>query len=237
MRSSSSVSPPWLGSHQGVPKSVILFDFGEGVKEPSLDFHIGSVLDAIELGSLDVEIFQLVFGVLLDVDFHKLIVQPFEAIGFRLGRLGLNTIAGVIPAGQLEHIVFRGTHTPRGFGKLLGHRNDLLSGVNGEVQVDPTIRPVLDLSDIEAGTSAIDSMFGGYGYTVASGISVQNPNASMNDLINKMMAQQSMLSTAPAGSPINMYVYAAPGQSEEEIANMVEQKLMFRINRNGGVWR
>ena len=110
------------------------FDFGEGVKEPSLDFQIGSVLDAIELGSLDVEIFQLVFGVLLDIDFHKLIVQPFEAIGFRLGRLGLNAIGGVIPADQLEHIVFRGTHTPRGFGKLLGHRNDLLFGVDGEVQ-------------------------------------------------------------------------------------------------------
>lgn len=109
--------------------------------------------------------------------------------------------------------------------------------VNGEIQVDPTIRPVLDLSSIEAGTSAMDSMLGGYNYAMASGISVQNPNASMNDLINKMMAQQSMAGATANGSPINMYVYAAPGQSEEEIANMVEQKIMFRINRNGGVWR
>lgn len=114
---------------------------------------------------------------------------------------------------------------------VVGHIADI---VNGEVQVDPTIRPVLDLSNVEAGAATIGSMFGGRSYSLSQGLNVQSPNGSINDLMAQVMANQT---PAPAGSPINMYVYAAPGQSEEEIANMVEQKLMFRINRNGGVWR
>ena len=117
---------------------------------------------------------------------------------------------------------------------VVGHIADI---VNGEVQIDPTIRPVLDLSNVEAGASAMDAMFGGRSYAMTRGINVQSPNAAMNDLMGQVMAQQGAMSTINGGSPINMYVYAAPGQSEEEIANIVEQKIMFRINRNGGVWR
>lgn len=116
---------------------------------------------------------------------------------------------------------------------VVGHIADI---INGEVQVDPTIRPVMDLSNVQAGASAIGSMFGGQSYSMSRGIGFQNPNASINDLMGQMMAIQMAMATA-GGAPINMYVYAAPGQSEEEIANIVEQKLMFRINRQGGVWK
>ena len=117
---------------------------------------------------------------------------------------------------------------------VVGHIADI---INGEVQVDPTIRPVMDLSNVEAGAAAIGSMFGGQSYSMSRGIGFQNPNSSINDLMGQMMANQMAMATSGAGSPINMYVYAAPGQSEEEIANIVEQKLMFRINRQGGVWK
>ena len=95
----------------------------------------------------------------------------------------------------------------------------------------------MDLSNVEAGAAAIGSMFGGQSYSMSRGIGFQNPNSSINDLMGQMMANQMAMATSGAGSPINMYVYAAPGQSEEEIANIVEQKLMFRINRQGGVWK
>lgn len=68
------------------------------------------------------------------------------------------------------------------------------------------------------------------------GINVVGRSDSVNDMISQMMAAQATPSTIAGGSPINMYVYAAPGQSEEEIANIVEQKLMFRINRQGAAW-
>ena len=115
---------------------------------------------------------------------------------------------------------------------VVGHISDI---INGEVQVDPTIRPVLDLSGVEGGAAAIDSMFGGTSYSLTRGVDEQAYSGSINDLLSQMMANQATPVTA--GAPINMYVYAAPGQSEEEIANIVEQKLMFRINRQGGVWR
>ena len=117
---------------------------------------------------------------------------------------------------------------------VVGHISDI---INGEVQVDPTIRPVLDLSDVEAGAASVNSMFGGTSYSLTRGVDAQTPSSSINDLINQMLSNQMSMTPATAGSPINMYVYAAPGQSEEEIANIVEQKLMFRINRQGGVWK
>ena len=117
---------------------------------------------------------------------------------------------------------------------VVGHIADI---INGEVQIDPTIRPVMDLSEVEAGASTMNSMFGGRSYSMTRGINIQNANSSVSDLVAQMMAAQGAGATVNSGSPINMYVYAAPGQSEEEIANIVEQKIMFRINRTGGVWR
>ena len=113
--------------------------------------------------------------------------------------------------------------------------------INGEVNLDPTIRPVLDLSGISGGSSYISSMLNGASYGIASGINVYNDRESLRAIINDALLNSSIngqsMNPQAVASPINMYVYAAPGQSEEEIANIVEQKLMFRINRNGGVWR
>lgn len=115
---------------------------------------------------------------------------------------------------------------------VVGHISDI---INGEVVVDPTIRPVLDLSGVEAGASAISSMFGGTSYGMSRGINIQNRSDSINDLINQMSMSQAAFAT-PGGANINMYVYGAQGQSEEELANIIEQKLMFRLNRTGAVW-
>ncbi len=117
---------------------------------------------------------------------------------------------------------------------VVGHIADI---INGEVQVDPTIRPVVDLSGVEEGAAAVNSMFGGRSYSMTRGIATMGHSDSVNDMIAQMMAAQGSVVPVVGGSPINMYVYAAPGQSEEEIANIVEQKLMFRINRQGGAWR
>lgn len=115
---------------------------------------------------------------------------------------------------------------------VVGHIADI---INGEVTVDPTIRPVLDLSNVAAGASAMDSMFGGTSYGFSRGINIQNRSDSINDLINQMSMRQAAFAT-PNGANINMYVYGAQGQSEEELANIIEQKLMFRLNRTGAVW-
>lgn len=115
----------------------------------------------------------------------------------------------------------------------------IASIINGEVNVDPTIRPVLDTSNIEAGASSIDSMLGGRAYSLSRGVDIQNNSDSIRDLIAQTMAEMRANNPQPAyaGPPINMYVYGAEGQSEEEIANIVEAKLMHRINVRGGTWR
>ena len=115
----------------------------------------------------------------------------------------------------------------------------IASIINGEVNVDPTIRPVLDTSELEAGASSIDSMFSGRSYALTRGVEIQNGNDSVRDLIAQTMAEMRANNpqAAYAGPPINMYVYGAEGQSEEELANIVEAKIMHRINMRGGTWR
>lgn len=116
---------------------------------------------------------------------------------------------------------------------VVGHIADIITG---EVQVDPTIRPVLDLTNIEDGASRIDSMFGGTSYSLSRGINIQNQSNSVSDLINQLIKQQESPQPQTTNSPINIYVYGAQGQSEEELANIIESKLRHRINRMGAVW-
>jgi hypothetical protein len=115
---------------------------------------------------------------------------------------------------------------------VVGHIADI---INGEVVVDPTIRPVVDLSGVQEGTAAISSMFGGRAYSLSRGINIQNRSDSMRDMLAQMSAMNTPAS-AIAGSPVNIYVYAAEGQSEEEVANAVERKFMHSINKQEAIW-
>ena len=161
-------------------------------------------------------------------------IQSPSKIGFRLGRFfDLGIAEGLTKNSKFISSAAETTSKSaiESMRAVVGHISDI---INGEVQVDPTIRPVMDLSNVEAGASAIGSMFGGRAYTLSRGIGVRSQSDSINDLVSQMHAGSSQ--NVVGGSPINMYVYAAPGQSEEEIANIVEEKLMFRINRGRAVY-
>lgn len=63
-----------------------------------------------------------------------------------------------------------------GFSRAIGRITDLLSG---EMETQPTIRPVLDLSDIESGASRIGSMFGN------PSVGVMTNFGSINTMMNR----------------------------------------------------
>ena len=63
-----------------------------------------------------------------------------------------------------------------GFSNAIGRITDLL---NGEMETQPTIRPVLDLSNVQAGASTIGSMFGNPSIGVMSNL------GSINTLMNR----------------------------------------------------
>ena len=84
---------------------------------------------------------------------------------------------------------------------------------------DPTIRPVLDLSEIQNGARNIGSFFGS-NYSVG------------------LAAAMSGTSGAGGASPIfNFNVYASEGQSSEEIANAVMDKINYELRSRGSIWR
>ena len=103
--------------------------------------------------------------------------------------------------------------------------------INGEVNLDPTIRPVLDLSGVTGGSAYINSMLGSASYGVASGISVYNDRESLRSMIDDAVARTVVNNQAASGPSVNMYIYGAEGQDERELADIIEQKLMLRINQ------
>ena len=75
-----------------------------------------------------------------------------------------------------------------GLSDAIGKVSDL---INGDMDVQPTIRPVLDLSDVKAGASSISSLFGDSSVgvmanvsSISSGMRGYNQNGSNDDVIS-----------------------------------------------------
>lgn len=103
---------------------------------------------------------------------------------------------------------------------------------------DPVIRPVLDLTEIENGTSRIANMFG-------------DPTIGANSLFGGVYADETVSKIKMNGNPavstttnttnnkasINISVNAAPGQNAEEIADAVQRRLTQSLNQRGYAFR
>ena len=104
----------------------------------------------------------------------------------------------------------------------------------------PTIRPVLDLTEIENGTSRIANMFGdptlglgttgGYTYTDWSlgQIKMGSPTGTSEG------SGSSIITNSPV---VNFTINAAQGQNPEEIAAAVEKRLTKSFNQKGAAFR
>lgn len=100
---------------------------------------------------------------------------------------------------------------------------DSLSGVTGVDYGfdDPVIRPVLDLSDVISGANSIGGMFSSPSLGVA-GVNIGGSIGGTN---------------AGSGDIFNFTINAAPGQSEESIADYVISKINTQLRSRGSVWR
>ena len=101
--------------------------------------------------------------------------------------------------------------------------------IDGTIDLDPTIRPVLDLSNIQYGASQIGSLLGlndPYALNAVGTISgIQNDaslmaslTGSLTDAINGMKSDNDL-------PPVTINIYPKEGQSAEEIAEVVSWKL------------
>lgn len=99
--------------------------------------------------------------------------------------------------------------------------------INGDLDASPSIRPVVDLSDVYASANAINGMFGGntVGVRTAADIS-----SRMGGIESRKFNSDEVSNAGPNQNVvINNYVYTQPGQNTEEIADAVEDRLTRKL--------
>ena len=101
--------------------------------------------------------------------------------------------------------------------------------VDGNLDLDPTIRPVLDLSNIQYGASQIGSLLGlndPYALNAVGTISgIQNDAQLMAGLTSSLTDAINGMKTDNELPPVTINIYPTEGQSAEEIADAVSWKL------------
>lgn len=106
--------------------------------------------------------------------------------------------------------------------------NNLSTGLDESLDMQPVIRPVLDLSDVQNGSAYINNMLGGHGlYASANGLgsySAYDKEARLASMLN----QQSDGTPIP---PMNFTIYGAEGQDPKEIAYAVRDILNHELER------
>lgn len=104
--------------------------------------------------------------------------------------------------------------------------------INEGIDDTPVITPVLDLSNIQQNAGLINGFLNGTSVNSASAIQIQNERYSllsaMKDAFNDAV---SSIKLSGEQGDININVYGAPGQSATEIAEAVEERLLFKLNR------
>ena len=100
--------------------------------------------------------------------------------------------------------------------------------IDGTIDLDPTIRPVLDLSNIQYGASQIGSLLGlndPYALNAVGTISgIQNDAQLMAGLTNSLTDAINGMKSDNDLPPVTINIYPKEGQSAEEIAEVVSWK-------------
>lgn len=105
--------------------------------------------------------------------------------------------------------------------------------MNNSGEMQPTIRPVVDLSDAQNGSRLLSSMFGNIGpMRVNAGIGqITTPTDRMNAAIAGMNSGNSVTN----GDTV-LNIYAAPGQNTKELADIVIKRLNNEYARRKAAW-
>ena len=126
--------------------------------------------------------------------------------------------------------------------KALGGISDVTSGIESQ----PTIRPILDLSEVESGATRINQLSNGWnGYSIngtvnmanaaMGSLSLQQNNASLNaSILDRIKELGNALSGQNQTTVTNNF--SITGDNPREIANEVSRILQQQVERRDAVW-
>lgn len=114
----------------------------------------------------------------------------------------------------------------------------LMDLVNNGIDATPTIRPVIDLSDVESGVTALNGLMTAP-HTLSLTGSINRVNAVSNSMddsrSDSASSNQNGGKTVEYG-PMTINVYGAVGQDVNELANIVMEKVQHKVERTGAMW-
>lgn len=103
---------------------------------------------------------------------------------------------------------------------------------------EPTITPVLDLSEIQNGAGAMSDLLNFDDPSVGSGLNLGSFSALKSLDVNGLASNMgSSLGSTIVNQPINFTINAAPGQSVNSIAQAVQRVLTQNMNQKGYAFR
>ena len=118
--------------------------------------------------------------------------------------------------------------------------NRIADLVDGNIDLDPTIRPVLDLSNLQYGASQIGSLLGlndPYALNAVGTISgIQNDAQLMAGLTSSLTDAINGLKPDNELPPVTINIYPTENQSAEEIADAVSWKLNHDVLKRRAVY-
>ena len=137
-----------------------------------------------------------------------------------------------------------GASAKEGLQTILSNLADL---IDSDIDTQPTIRPVLDLSNIQNGENQLFNMMGRWNNYSMSGTLDMAQRAAGSMRASQFSSQElsamkaiaelkgAVADLANSKSPFNATFYIT-GNNPKEIADEVSKRLQFRVERRGAVW-
>ena len=127
--------------------------------------------------------------------------KVFYGIGDYAGQGFVNALSAY---GTISHKAGRdmAEHAINGAKKSISAITD---AINSGVDLNPTITPVMDLSDIKAGAAYINGAFGGFSFGQAGGIARAINRNGQNGTTNDVIHELSKLRRDIQSMPVNQY--------------------------------
>ena len=110
-------------------------------------------------------------------------------------------------------------------------RNSLMNILSEEIDADPVIRPVLDITDVQNGAGILGSMFD-------NGLAISGSTrlaGTISRNVNGQAAQSSNISNNTNNTEIINH-FNITGNNPKEIANEVSRILQKQVERRDAVW-
>ena len=105
--------------------------------------------------------------------------------------------------------------------------------LDGTIDIDPTIRPVLDLSAIQNGANQLNGMLSGSYSYAANAIGGLNSISNTDQILNGLNSLAAKLGNTRQLPNINITVNAGNVDDPDELAEIISDRIQFKYAQIG----